>query len=121
MADVTNIKTISNSLLYPVTVRDGENAELVFSIAAGGTWDGNIWVPWVGNDGEMHKCIVLESKDAHLHLRVFQDYWNPAWRDAVKVATPGENYETATQVPGNNQGGGVKTLAILGNKTLSMS
>jgi hypothetical protein len=120
MANVTNIESISNALLYPVSVRDGENANILFSIAAAGAWNGSMWAPWVGGQGEMSKSIVIECPDqGNLSISVFQDYWNPPNADAVKYST-NASYNGAAEIAGNNRGGGSKILYIQSDGSLSL-
>lgn len=124
MAHVTNIKSISNALLYPVTVKNGENTQQTFSIQAGGVWNGDLWVPWVGNDTEMWKCLVFECPDqANMVIQVFQDYWNPANADAVKcvyVSRGEHGYWAGREISGENKGGGEKALLIGSDTTFHM-
>jgi hypothetical protein len=119
MADVTNIVSISNALLYPVSIRDGENSGILFSIAAGGSWNGSMWAPWVGSQGEMSKSIQIKCPDQGLSVSVFQDFWYPPYKDAIKFSNSA-SYKGAAEIPGNNRGGGNKILNIKSDGTLSL-
>lgn len=126
MASVTNIKAISNSLLFPANIKLGQDTQQVFSIAASGSWNGGLWVPWVGADGDMWKCIVITCPDhTNLTILVFQDFWNPAWQNAIKYInivdpTKTPKYSDGQEIAGNNRGGGAKALNIASDGSLSM-
>jgi hypothetical protein len=67
---VTNIKTITNRLIIPVTVRNGENTQQLFTVAQGDGWNGDLWVPWVFGGYTMWKSIQL---DMGRKLYIFQN------------------------------------------------
>ncbi len=124
MASVTNIKTISNALVYPVTIKNGENTQQTFTIGANSGWNGDLWVPWVGNDGEMWKCIMITCPDQdNMTIQLFQDYWNPPNANATKrvyVSRGESGYGAGREIFGENRGGGEKALMIASDTTLTM-
>lgn len=119
-AHVTNIKSITNPFLYAITIKNGENTQQTFSIAAGGVWNGDLWVPWVGRNSEMYKSISITDPNDGLNVQIFQDYWNPAGADAIKWVNSGGSYGRGKEIAGNNHGGGEKALQILKDGSLKM-
>jgi hypothetical protein len=118
MANVTNIRTIANSALSAIAITTNDGAKQMFSVAAGGAWDGALWVPWVGNNGEMWKCLVLAL--GNRKLKIYQDYWKPAYQDAVKYVWDNGSYEDGNELGGNNRGGGEKALIIQNEASVIM-
>jgi hypothetical protein len=118
MAYVTNIKSITNNTVYPLTVIDGENGVRI-SIAGSGAWNGDMWVPWIGNQSEAYKAIkIIWGFESDQELYIFQDYWYPPHENAVKyrIISPfvygdDNNYI----IPGNATGGGNKSLILTAN------
>ena len=77
MSDVTNIKTITNHLLGPVTIKNGENTQQTFTVQQGAGWNGDMWIPWVGHEGELWKAIrILRMNEVSVNL--FQ-HGNDIW------------------------------------------
>jgi hypothetical protein len=68
MSDVTNIKTITNDLLFPITVRNGENTQQIFTVGTTSGWDGNMWIPWVDSASDMWKCISLRWPSKTIYI-----------------------------------------------------
>lgn len=113
MASVTNLKTIVNNTNTGVTFINGENASQIFTIAGNSSWNGDLWVPWIGNQGEAGKAIrILSGRNSEDVVFLFQDYWHPAHADAVKYVRDNFDYESAKEVEGENRGGGNKALII---------
>ncbi len=118
MANVTNIKSIANSALSAIAITTNDGAKQIFSVAAGGAWNGDLWVPWVGNNEEMWKCLVLDMGTRK--LLIYQDYWNPANADAVKFVWDNGSYSDGLELGGNNRGGGNKALIIQNETSVIM-
>jgi hypothetical protein len=114
MAQVTDLRTITNNTPYAITVRNGENKDQFFTVNGNAGWDGSLWVPWIGNDGESWKAIhIIAGATEDLNIWVFQDYWNPPNKDAVKCFYGSSmNYGGAKEIDGNNRGGGRKALIL---------
>jgi hypothetical protein len=109
MASVTNIKTITNRLPYPITIKNGENTQETFTVNADSGWNGDLWVPWIGGNDEKGKAIHVKVQSADVWI--FQDYWKPAGKDAIKHhVAPELDYNKAEEIDGNNRGGGEKSL-----------
>ncbi|MEH1810766.1 hypothetical protein [Nostoc sp.] len=68
MSDVTNLKTITNHLLYPVTVKNGENTQETFTVGSSNGWNGNMWIPWVTDTSAMWKSILLEWASKRIYI-----------------------------------------------------
>lgn len=61
MSNVTNLKTITNNLIVPITVKNNENTQQTFTVANRAGWNGDLWIPWVDNqDQMMSKGIMIE-------------------------------------------------------------
>jgi hypothetical protein len=75
-----------------------------------------MWVPWVGNAGEMGKSITI-SWSARTHFWVFQDYWNTT--NQVRYSTT-NGYVNSLPVPGSSTGGGRKRLTVHSDGSLTM-
>lgn len=119
-ASVTNIKTITNSLLYPITIRNGENSQEILTVGAGEGWNGDLWVPWVGSQSEMSKAIELTVAPDNTKIWIFQDYWNPPHQNAIKCVYHRQDYGAAHEIDGNNRGAGEKALIIYNDNYLQM-
>ncbi|ELE9727895.1 hypothetical protein RM407_001519 [Enterobacter kobei] len=117
MAYVTNIKSIANNTVYPLTIIDGENGVRI-AIAGSGAWNGDLWVPWIGNQSEDYKAIkIIWGFDSEQVIYLYQDYWYPPHENAVKYRTisPLVYYDGNNHIiPGNGTGGGNKGLILTG-------
>lgn len=108
-AAVTDIREVVNQLSGDYTgIQKGESGTEGFDVAPNGRWAGSIWVPWVGNDGEMGKSIVV-YRGIRARYWLFQDYWNTA--DQVRYSTT-KSYQQSLPVPGSSTGGGGKRLIV---------
>ncbi|WP_082712068.1 MULTISPECIES: hypothetical protein [Burkholderia] len=113
MADVTNIKMIINNTFNLIAIKNGDSASQLFSVPASGAWTGDIWVPWIAGQSEGNKAInIIDGAPSQILIFLFQDYWNPPGKDAIKYCNAPFSYNDATEVPGNNQGGGNKILIL---------
>ncbi|VWC31002.1 hypothetical protein BLA14095_06299 [Burkholderia lata] len=114
MAGVTNITTIINETELYLTIRSGETNDLVF--IEGGekkSLSKSFHVPWIGNQNEAKKAIdIKDNATSNVLAYLFQDYWQPPHKDAVKYCTAVFSYEQAHEVDGNNRGAGGKVLYI---------
>lgn len=81
MSDVTNIKTITNQLLFPVTVRNGENTQQTFTVASSSGWNGDLWIPWVVSASDMWKSIFLEWSTASIYIFQHGDHIWFSWKN----------------------------------------
>jgi hypothetical protein len=120
MANVTNIRSIANNLFNSISFVDGENNEIIFTVGSEGGWNGNIYVPWVGNEDEMYKCVRIYGLPENEVTYLFQDYYNPPYEDAVKYCNDG-NYSSGQEVKGTKQGGGDRVLIIDIDGNLSLA
>ncbi len=114
-AQVTDIREILNRRTQQVRIYKGED-RVTFTVPAGGRWVGSMWIPWVGNNGEMGKSITISWGGVE-HYQVFQDYWNTA--DQVRFSKT-NSYQNSFVVPGDSTGGGRKTLIVQSDGTLYM-
>jgi hypothetical protein len=114
-ASVTDIREVLNRRSQQVQFYKGED-KAMFTVPANGRWAGSMWIPWVGNNGEMWKSITI-SWGGVVRYRVFQDYWNTM--DQVRFSTT-NSYQNSSVVPGNSTGGGRKTLIVQSDGSLSM-
>jgi hypothetical protein len=115
MANVTYLVSIANNTPYTATLVNGENSGFMFSIGAQSVWNGSMAVPWIGHQGENYKALQLVlGPRSETTIWVFQDYWMPSAKDAVKyLAADVMDYAGSTlEVPGKNQGGGNRNLII---------
>jgi hypothetical protein len=110
MPSNTDIRTIANNLDTPVTVINGENKDMIFSIPSKGGWNGNLLVPWVKDQSEMSKCITLSVNGRKFAYLFQNNNYNPERIDWSPNGQFGGSYE----VQGDNYSGGRKTLAITG-------
>ncbi|MEV0231680.1 hypothetical protein [Nonomuraea sp. NPDC050786] len=115
-AEVTDIREILNKRSTQVSIYKGEDKTSI-AVAANGRWAGSMWVPWVGNDGEMGKSIRI-SWGGTARYWVFQDYWNTS--DLVRYSTT-NSYQNSVPVPGSNTGGGRKSLTVQSDGTLALT
>ncbi|WP_030455860.1 hypothetical protein [Herbidospora cretacea] len=113
-AEVSDIREILNQLpKAALSIVSGESKATV-AVPANGRWSGSMWVPWVGNDGEMGKSIVV-YQGKQVRYWIFQDYWNPT--DLIRYSTT-NSYQQSQPVPGANSGAGRKRLIIRADGTL---
>jgi hypothetical protein len=114
-AGVTDLREVLNQMPVQVQFLKGEDHS-TFNVASNGRWTGSMWVPWVGNNGEMGKSITI-SWGGRIRYWVFQDYWNTT--DQVRYSTA-NSYQNSLPVPGTSTGAGRKRLVLQSNGTLSM-
>ncbi|TDF86718.1 hypothetical protein [Pseudomonas sp. H9] len=115
MASVTYIKSIANNTPYTLTLINGENSSYMFAIGAQSAWNGSMAVPWIGKVEENYKALqLILGPRSETKIWLFQDYWLPAHKDAVKYITGSAmDYKGSTEeLPGNNRDGGNKNLII---------
>ncbi len=110
-AAVTDIREILNQRSEQVDIFIRERHAAI-TIQPNGRWAGSMWVPWVGNDNEMSKSLIVHSDRPY---QVFQDYWDPS--NAVEYILEG-NYKDGQSVPGSSTGGGRKRLIIRSDGSL---
>jgi hypothetical protein len=114
-AGVTDIREVLNQRSEQVQFYKGED-RAAFTVAPKGRWAGSMWVPWVGNNGEMGKSITI-SWGGRTRYWVFQDYWNNT--DLVRYSTA-NSYQNSLPVPGSSTGAGRKRLILRSDGSLSM-
>jgi hypothetical protein len=113
-AQVTDIREIQNNRTVQLEISEGDNGT-VFTIPANRRWNGTIWVPWVGRDGEMSKSIHIVG--GNTECWVFQDYWNT--HDLVRYSRT-KSYTYSAPVLGANTGAGRKVLLVGDNCALTL-
>ena len=59
MANTTTIKSITNNEYNVLSVKDGEDSSIVFSIDSVRSWNADLAVPWVSYRSEMHKALIF--------------------------------------------------------------
>ena len=59
MANTMTIKSITNNAYNVLSVKDGEDSSIVFSIDSVGSWNADLVVPWVSYQSEMHKALIF--------------------------------------------------------------
>lgn len=59
MANTTTIKSIANNAYNVLSVEDGEDSSIVFSIDSVGSWNADLVVTWVGYQSEMFKALIF--------------------------------------------------------------
>ncbi|WP_285591266.1 hypothetical protein [Herbidospora sp. NBRC 101105] len=111
-AEVSDIREILNQTKTALSVVSGESKATV-AVPANGRWSGSMWVPWVGNDGEMGKSIVVYQGQKVLYW-IFQDYWNTSHQ--IRFSTS-NSYQQSKPVPGAATGAGRKRLIIRADGT----
>jgi hypothetical protein len=112
---VTNIKTITNRLVYPITVKNGENTQQTFTVQQGSGWNGDMWVPWVHDEGYMHKCIHLVLQSGTWYIYQWHDHIYHVWNDISE-----KGFNSATRIPGNNHIDGEIALIVKEDEWLSL-
>ncbi|WDY58934.1 hypothetical protein [Pseudomonas sp. PSKL.D1] len=116
MASVTYLRSIANNTPYTLTLIDGENRSNSLAIGAQHVWNGQLAVPWIGRAAEDYKAIrIILGPRAETNIWMFQDYWEPAHKDAIKCLSGSTMDYTSTdtiEVPGDNRGGGSKNLIV---------
>lgn len=116
MASLTYLHSIANNTPYTLTLIDGENRSQSLAMGAQQAWNGSLAVPWIGKSSENHKALrLILGPNAETNIWVFQDYWQPAHKDAIKCLTASSmEYasEEVIEVPGDNRDGGSKNLII---------
>ncbi|WP_445493547.1 hypothetical protein [Photorhabdus sp. SF281] len=112
MAYVTNIKNIVNGTTNKVVILNGEKNDERIEILSGLSWQGDLWVPWIGHQGEDWKAIKIFVEGGYDVVYVYQDYYRPAHKNAIKYSVGKLVYDSAAEIPGNNRGGGNKVLFI---------
>lgn len=96
-ADTVGIRIV-NQTAHQVRLYVGE-ARTTHTVGPNGRSDSQITVPWVGDQGEMGKSIVIYWDDNVPRHFVFQDYWNP--QNMIKY-NRFNDYRSASPVPGDN-------------------
>lgn len=102
MASVTYLKSIANNTPYTLTLINGENSSYMFAIGAQSAWNGSMAVPWIGKADENYKALqLILGPRSETRIWLFQDYWLPAHKNAVKYFTATEmDYDGAiNEVP----------------------
>ncbi len=116
MASVTYLRSIANNTPYTLTLVDGESRSQSLAIGAQHAWNGSLAVPWIGKSKENYKALrLILGPGAVTSIWLFQDYWQPAHKDAVKYLTASSmEYlsEEVMEVPGDNREGGSKNLIV---------
>lgn len=112
-AEVTDVREVLNRRSAQVNFRKGEDG-VAFSVAPNARWAGSIWIPWVGNEGEMWKSIVISWGGTNRYW-VFQDYWNST--NLVRYSRT-NSYQNSVPIPGSNTGGGRRTLVVQSDGSL---
>ena len=59
MANTMTIKSITNNAYNVLSVKDGEDSSIVFSIDSVRSWNADLVVPWVSYQSEMHKALIF--------------------------------------------------------------
>jgi len=110
MSNVTNIKTITNRLLYPVSVKNGENHKEIFTVEKGAGWNGDMWIPWVDGEGDMGKAIQLswspDNKQPDKRIYIFQH------GDSIMYVWDNPTYDQKNIISGNSAIKGEKLLIV---------
>lgn len=57
MANTMTIKSVTNNAYNVLSVKDGEDSSIVFSIDSVRSWNADLVVPWVSYQSEMHKRL----------------------------------------------------------------
>lgn len=69
MANVNNVRTISNQCPKPAVIRykDGRfGTETVFTVGANEGWNGEMWVPWADSDSDFGKHhLSIDATSGH--------------------------------------------------------
>src|SRR3954453_12106350 len=119
MSDVTNIKTITNQLLYAVTVRNGENTQQTFTVNASSGWNGDMWIPWVNSPSEMYKSIRLDwprgsgqAGTTSFYILQYGDYIYYSWEN---------DFNKKNIIGGNNGIRGEKALIIASSSDVHLA
>ncbi|CAM3529247.1 conserved hypothetical protein [Xenorhabdus nematophila ATCC 19061] len=113
MASKTHIRTIKNETEFSIVIVNGEDGNKRIEIDGFKKWQGDLVVPWIGRQGEAWKALKIYVTGGKGNVWVFQDYWNPPHKDAIKYYEGNEfSYEGAKEIRGNNQGAGDKLLLI---------
>ena len=116
MASVTYLRSIANNTPDTLTLIDGENRSQSLAIGAQHVWNGALAVPWVGNADENHKALrLILGPAAETSVWVFQDYWQPAHKDAIKcISAAAMDYSSndIIEIAGDNRNGGNKNLIV---------
>jgi hypothetical protein len=112
MSDVTNIKTITNNLLYPVTVKNGENTQQTFTVGQETGWNGDLWIPWVFDGHTMWKSILLEWSQNRIYIFQHGDHIRFSWDN---------NFDHRETLGGNSGIKGEKALIIASNNNIYLA
>lgn len=121
---VTNVKEIINNTSMIITVSKSEpkngnpySIDYTYEMPAkGGTWSGDMWIPWVNNE--------RDSRDRRMEIGYFTGEDNNKtfhsifyiWQTGDYVRYSKELYvENAPKVPGESKSGGERRL-IIGEK-----
>ena len=59
MANTTSFKSITNNEYNALSVKDGEDSSIVFSIDSVRSWNADLVVPWVSYQSEMQKALIF--------------------------------------------------------------
>ncbi|TDB44158.1 hypothetical protein [Photorhabdus luminescens] len=112
MANKTHIITIENKTEDTIVLENGEDGNKRIEIKGFNDWSGDLVVPWIGGQNEEWKALKIYVTGGHDKVFVFQDYWNPPHKDAIKYCVRTFSYKDAKEIPGNNKGGGNKILLV---------
>ncbi|BAZ26841.1 hypothetical protein NIES4073_77550 [Kalymmatonema gypsitolerans NIES-4073] len=111
MSDVTNIKTITNQLLYPVTVRNGENTQQTFTVNSSSGWNGDLWIPWVVSARDMWKSISLVWPTNKIYIFQHDNHIMYSWNN---------DFNQSGVLGGNSGIRGEKALVIESDSNIHM-
>ncbi|KAA1175372.1 hypothetical protein [Photorhabdus heterorhabditis] len=118
IAGVTNIKFIHNKTPCKAIIEHGYISRKRFTVDRMSEWSGDLWAPWISDKYELNKAIHIYTgrelkSELGIDIWIFQDYWNPPNVNAIKYSINKKfNYDNALEIPGNNRGGGNKTLIL---------
>ncbi len=116
MASVTYLRSIANNTPYTLTLVDGENRSHSLAIGAQDVWNGSLAIPWIGKAEENYKAMrLILGPAAKTSIWIFQDYWEPAHKDAIKFLSASSMDYTSLdieEVAGDNRNGGNKNLIV---------
>lgn len=112
---VTNIKEVVNNTRLTVEIRKydtkplaaGNEYETTREIPAdGGTWSGDMWIPWADNSNDF--------SEKYLEIKIYRGttFWLWQTGEFVRYNTRARFVENGRKVPGESRAGGERRLII---------
>jgi hypothetical protein len=104
-SNIIDIRTITNNILFPVQVINGENTSQTWTIPGGGGLNEPIWLHFAFSEADMWGCLRLIVPEFELTMHLY------AWNAVAYYSLDGK-WASGRQIPGGSNGNGRKALTL---------